>query len=105
MGEGAVVVEGTNAQKSRTNIEKKATHRAHKSSDGKTFYEDLESKKTTWELPKDAVVISADEERAAKNEAVRKRRSSFKGRRRMSAKQSFRVSDMDKFGKSMEQEF
>ena len=87
------------------NVDGGATHRIHKSANGKEFYEDLKTGATTWKLPAGAFAIDATSEKAAKNEAIRKRRSSFKGQRRMSKKQSFRVSDMDKFGKSIEQEF
>ena len=59
---------------------------------------------TTWKLPAGAVPVDAQSKKAAENEAIRQRRSSFKGRR-MSAKQSFRVSDMDQFGKALEQDF
>ena len=105
----AIVLEGRDAQASAItarsgNADGKPTHRVHKSGDGKEFYEHLGTGETTWKLPAGAVPVDAQSKKAAENEAIRQRRSSFKGRR-MSAKQSFRVSDMDQFGKALGQDF
>ena len=106
--EGAIVMEGREARVSIALANAaagwKPTHRVHKSGDGKEFYEDLASGATTWNLPEGAVAIDAKEETAAKNEAARRRRSSFKGKRIMSKRESFRVSDMDIHGKALEAE-
>jgi hypothetical protein len=100
----AVILQGRDAQADASKANGKPTHKVHKSADGKVYYEHLETGATAWKLPAGAVAVDEKSEKAAKNEAARQRRSSFKGRR-MSKKESFRVSDMDQSGKSLEQAF